>query len=562
MILRCFIPAKLSRHCLLLLPTAALLSVSCVHTKSAYEQSQADAIYNVLAANLALHEGNRQQAIEHYVQALEETSDAELIRQMVRLAFEEQDYELAQRAVERWARKEPENFPVKQLLAVIYLSTNQADKAVAVAEDLKAQQQAEPVFMEIAAYGLPVMDETVLDNLSVLVRHFPDDAMAHYAYAMTAVRIGRYDVAISIADRILEIAPDLAAGYEVKAYALERNGQIKESADVAADALNRFPNKFNIRKLYARLLYQLRRYQAAYPQLRIVYMAEPDSPDILQMLGEASVETGRITEALNYFQQLEDFPGFNLRAAYLQAYAYFEHKNFDRAHSLLQGIPPASGALFEKAQLLTARIYLELSMEDTAVEQFINARKVTQDRELRIVFYLAQGEVLNGAQRYTEAYELYTQALEEYADHHAFRRLRAYVAGKSGHLELMEKDVLYLLRQDASDVDALNMIGYFFADLNVRLEEANDYIQRAYDLSPEDPRIIDSLGWVKFRLNDLPGAEALIRKAAEMYPDPEIFGHLVEILRAQNRHVEAQRQLDSARKTFPDDEYLRTLDNL
>ena len=97
------------------------------------------------------------------------------------------------------------------------------------------------------------------------------------------------------------------------------------------------------------------------------------------------------------------------------------------------------------------------------------------------------------------------------------------------------------------------------ADANIRLAEAEAYITRAYKLKPDAVEIIDSMGWIAFRLNKLQKAEYYLRLALERQEIPEIIGHLVEVLRKKCETEEANAILKKGLNKFPTDEYLLTL---
>ena len=88
---------------------------------------------------------------------------------------------------------------------------------------------------------------------------------------------------------------------------------------------------------------------------------------------------------------------------------------------------------------------------------------------------------------------------------------------------------------------AYNALGYSLADRNLRLQEAHDLIKKALSLAPEDPYIMDSMGWVEFRLGRFEQAEELLRRAFAIKSDPEIAAHLGEVLWVRGREEEAKK---------------------
>ncbi len=116
----------------------------------------------------------------------------------------------------------------------------------------------------------------------------------------------------------------------------------------------------------------------------------------------------------------------------------------------------------------------------------------------------------------------------------------------------MEADLRYILNEQPDHTAALNALGYTFADRNQHLDEALELIQKAYDLAPNDPAIIDSLAWVKYRLGDTETALTLLRQAYSAYKDQEIAAHLGEVLWITGQKKEARDIWQEALENNPD----------
>ena len=104
---------------------------------------------------------------------------------------------------------------------------------------------------------------------------------------------------------------------------------------------------------------------------------------------------------------------------------------------------------------------------------------------------------------------------------------------------------------------AHNALGYSLADRNQRLPEAHSLIQRALELAPGDPFIIDSLGWVEYRMGNRDEALRLLRSAWAARPDTEIGAHLGEVLWSLDRKDEARSIWRAARARDADNDVLR-----
>ena len=105
---------------------------------------------------------------------------------------------------------------------------------------------------------------------------------------------------------------------------------------------------------------------------------------------------------------------------------------------------------------------------------------------------------------------------------------------------------------------AWNALGYSLADRNIRLEEAQGYIEKALELAPDDPYITDSMGWVYFRRGNLDKAEEVLRKAYALNQDNEIAVHLGEVLWVKGKHEEALKLFRDVQQKDASSELLRS----
>ncbi|MBI3775618.1 MAG: tetratricopeptide repeat protein [Gammaproteobacteria bacterium] len=129
---------------------------------------------------------------------------------------------------------------------------------------------------------------------------------------------------------------------------------------------------------------------------------------------------------------------------------------------------------------------------------------------------------------------------------------RALTAEKLDRLDILERDLTSIIKREPNNAPVLNTLGYTLADRTNRYSEALSYIQRAMTLDPKDAAIIDSMGWVQFRLGNHNEAITYLRQALELTQDSEVAAHLGEVLFAAGKKDEAINVLKSALKTWPD----------
>jgi Flp pilus assembly protein TadD len=150
------------------------------------------------------------------------------------------------------------------------------------------------------------------------------------------------------------------------------------------------------------------------------------------------------------------------------------------------------------------------------------------------------------------------KALLQYPDDLNLLYTRAMQAEKRNDLAQMEKDLRLIIKRDPENAMALNALGYTLSDRTTRYAEAKVLIEQAHKLNPEDPAVLDSLGWVNYRLGNLDEAERLLRMALERFPDQEVAAHLGEVLWANGKQREARQIWEKFLKEQPESPILRS----
>jgi tetratricopeptide (TPR) repeat protein len=171
-------------------------------------------------------------------------------------------------------------------------------------------------------------------------------------------------------------------------------------------------------------------------------------------------------------------------------------------------------------------------------------------------FYLIEAATLADRGLLQEAIGVYDEALKAFPGDTDILYARGLHALSMNRLDIMESDLKAIIAKEPENADALNALGYSLADQTERLTEALSYIERAFALKPDDPAVLDSMGWVQFRLGKPQEALEHLRKALASMPDGEIAAHLGEVLWTMGRHEEAWSTWEDALARDPDHEYL------
>lgn len=151
---------------------------------------------------------------------------------------------------------------------------------------------------------------------------------------------------------------------------------------------------------------------------------------------------------------------------------------------------------------------------------------------------------------------VYDTALDEYPGNSDLLYARAMLAEKLDMIEVLERDLREILSREPNNADALNALGYTLADRTNRYEEALELIKQAYELRPDDHYIVDSMGWIMYRLGRYEEALKFLRRAMELNNDPEVAAHLGEVLWVMGDKAAARKIWNTALESTPDDERL------
>jgi tetratricopeptide (TPR) repeat protein len=206
------------------------------------------------------------------------------------------------------------------------------------------------------------------------------------------------------------------------------------------------------------------------------------------------------------------------------------------------------------AQVRIARLYAKDGDVQRARELFQQLRD--QYPSQTAAYYLIEGEMLRDQNLEEQALGVYNLALGEEPDNADLLYARAMLAVGMGQVASLERDLRRILTADPDHVDALNALGYTLADRTDRIDAAEALIERALQLRPDDPAILDSMGWVLYRKGQPAAAEGFLRRALEHGFDAEIAAHLGEVLWTLGRQEEARSVWGHALDEAPEHEYL------
>jgi Flp pilus assembly protein TadD len=229
-----------------------------------------------------------------------------------------------------------------------------------------------------------------------------------------------------------------------------------------------------------------------------------------------------------------------------------ERKRFDEAADWYGQVTVGGQYVQARSRLAQLLVRQQKLPEARAALQNSTATSLAE----RGQFLIAEAQLLRGIGHHADAFAVLQAGLTEHPDQPDLLYETAMLAERAGKPDIAERHLRRLVEIKPDHAHAYNALGYSLADRNERLDEAQALIDKALQLAPDDPFILDSKGWVLFRRGDPIGALEVLTRAFSLRADPEIAAHLGEVLWTVGRQDEARRTWREAEKAHPGNEVL------
>ena len=522
-----------------------------------------EVLFRYLSAEIADQRGDWEYAFVNMLQIAQQTRDPRLARRAAEIAITAKETDEALAAVRLWREVAPESEEAAQFyLSFILIGDNLADARPILEQRLK---DARP----------PTLGAVILQTQRLLARardkaaafKLLEDVLAdykalpemHLALSQAALAAGDGQRAAQEARAALAIAPssDLAA---------LTLAQVLSDKDAAlrslADYLKANPKSRDVRLAYARFLVEQKQYDTARNEFGILLKDQPKDLTVLYALGLLSAQRNDLPGAEKYLKAylagLEAQPDDErdpTQALMILAQISEERKDIPGALKWLDQIPQGTPQAYVMAQIRRAQLVAKNGDIDGGRKVLHDTKASGQEEELQLI--AAEALMLREADRGPEGLAVLEEALRRFPDNTDLLYDHAMLAEKLNRLDVMETSLRKIMVIAPNNQNAYNALGYSLAERNIRLEEAFTLISKALALAPEDPFIMDSMGWVQYRLGRLKEAEELLRRAYTLRPDAEIAVHLGEVLWAMGQRDDARRLWREASLKDPKNDTLK-----
>ncbi len=520
----------------------------------------AQIVYQVLAAEVALQRGQPAPAYQTYLALARDTQDPRNAQRATEIALAAQSPADALVAANLWRKYAPDSNRAAQVdAALLVLGGKPAEAQPMLARGLARATDATRGDAILALQAMLMRGPNRVEGLAVLQDLLKNDLNRPEAQLALARQQLATDDKVAAAQSLrqaLQLKPD----YLPAALMLSQMGPDERAVGIASfeKYVQQNPKSRDGRLALAQLYLADDRLDDAQKQFEA--MRKNDSKDATPLMAIAliKIQQKQLDNATTYLKQYiqvaEKKPGADVGQAYIYlAQIALDQDNDALAGQWLDKIDQTSQH-YVPAQVTRAQLLQKQGKTD-------EARKVLADLQVvdprdAAVIARTDASILFTAKRYKEASDRLAQAVEDFPDDPDLRYDYAMASEKLGQFTTMEKQLRVLMRAQPDNPQAYNALGYSLADRNQRLQEASKLIEKASALAPDDAFIMDSLGWVKYRLGDNASATRILRQAYDLQPNAEIGAHLGEVLWKSGSQDQARAAWRDAQKLEPDNDTL------
>lgn len=517
-----------------------------------------DVFYDILLGEFAGQRGDLETAVSALSRAARNTRDPRLAERATHAALYAKDYEAATITARLWVELRPESLKSRQTLATVLLERNEPLEAQAHLEKVlqlaSANKDFDRVILRIA--GLLSRQSNrpaafaVMESLAL---KYPKNPQVFLALAHLGVRAGDLERAQPAIDKALSLKPDWEEAALYKARILIGRNETEAVQQFYEAFLDEHEGASKLRLNYARFLVDHKQWQLAHKQFKHVVRDAPDDAEAIFAVGLLSVQAERYKEAEKYLQMNLKLQPKNDQARLYLGQVAEKRKNFASAAKWYGQVRDAKH--YFEAQ---TRLGVMMARQGHLAEARKHLHEIeTENEKQKMQLILAEEQILREAKAYHEALKVLNVAIAALPEHTDLRYARALVAEKLDMIPLSESDLRTILKKDPKNVHALNALGYTLADRTDRLEEAKKLIEKALKQKPDDAFVLDSLGWVHYRMGDYQKAIELLNTALSVRNDAEISAHLGEVLWVIGEYSEARSVWERALSRSPESESLQ-----
>ena len=509
----------------------------------------------LLVAEVAARRGDEadtDRAVRTYVDAARAHDTPDLAERATLIAARAGRFGLSVDASVLWRELDPESRSARRIHALMLARADRTEEAAAALRGI-VRRWDEPSGNAYDVVVEVLQQEPDRNRRSRIMEAVADaEPESRYALARVLAGAGQVERALKLLEVLRREAPQDDRYTITHALLLHGHGDRDAALEVFADHEAQGSQSDEVLRTHAWLLAAAERQQEASGKYAALLERRPNDPAARWELGRLLMRMERFDDARPHFHELYRWPGWRDGAWYFTGLideSLAEPNQALRAYRRVR-----AGVYYLSARIRTAEIMAEAGQLRWARWHLTATPRYAEGDDVRL--YRAESGLLARADRPHEAMTVLDGALDAYPEHADLLYARAMIAERIDRLDVLERDLRAIIAHDPNHAEALNALGYTLADRTDRYQEAYELVARALALAPDEYHIIDSMGWVLYRLGRHEEAAEHLRRSYVLDPHPDVAAHLGEVLWTLGRRDEAREIWDSALDEDPDSKVL------
>ncbi|MHA7811033.1 MAG: tetratricopeptide repeat protein [Marinobacter adhaerens] len=493
-----------------------------------YADFEPETLYLLLSAEIAAQRGRYDITLVNYLKAAKQSRDQVVIERAMRIAQSLNGDNAQKQLAELWLDIDPDNLQAHRISAIQAVKGNDLQTAIHHMERIM-DQGGDADFDSLAAMAANLPSEQQQELLALynemLDRH-PDTPELEYSIALLLKVTGQPQQALDRLEPLLQENANFQPAIILKGDLLYQTGQKSSALDYLLTNTRRFPGNRQMGTLYGRMLINEGELQAAQDEFNRLVKRYPDTPGLRLSHALVALENGQTDLARQELTQLAEQGHHTSEANYYLGRIEDQASNTEQAIGYYQSVE--QGNYYFPALARASSLLAENGQLEDAIDRIRRLREANPRQAEN--FWLLEVNLLLDQEQQQPALSTATEALEEHPDNIEIRYARAMLYDGIGQPAYAEADLKHILEQEPENAVALNALGYILTTRTDRLREARGYIEKALRLDPDNPAILDSMGWVLFLEGQLEPALEYLSRAWAAFPDPEVAAHYGEAL--------------------------------
>ena len=526
-----------------------------------YADFEPETLYLLLSAEIAAQRGRYDITLVNYLKAAKQSRDQAVIERAMRIAQSLNGDNAQKQLAELWLEIDPDNLQAHRISAIQAVKGNDLQTAIHHMERIM-DQGGDADFDSLAAMAAnlpPEQQQELLALYKEMSGRHPDTPELEYSIALLLKVTGQPQEALDRLEPLLEENANFQPAIILKGDLLYQTGQKSSALDYLLTNTRRFPANRQMGTLYGRMLINEGELQAAQDEFARLVKRYPETPGLRLSHALVALENGQTDLAREELTKLAEQGHHTSEAHYYLGRIEDQAGNTEQAIGYYQSVE--QGNYYFPALARASSLLAENGKLEDAIDRIRRLREANPRQAEN--FWLLEVNLLLDQEQQQEALSTATEALEQHPDNIEIRYARAMLYDGIGQTADAEADLRHIIEQEPENAVALNALGYILTTRTDRLREARGYIEKALQLDPDNPAILDSMGWVLFLEGQIEPSLDYLSRAWAAFPDPEVAAHYGEALWMNGAEEQARIIWQEGLEQDSDHEVLReTIDRL